>query len=162
MQQPLSQEFPVLDGSIQSKGKSVKPLPAEYTYMPTAALRTPEPQVPELVGPCVPNVLAVKETLQHEYSPLDHLRELVGKPALDKEDYISWTAYSASHQPWFTDPLTNIALLPLFLENAHTVAMINHSMNVVNGLPESRTNTSDGHGSATLCPRQKHSVEFPY
>ena len=44
---------------------------------------------------------------------------------------MSWCAYHASI--WTTEipPAANNALLPLFLESAHSVAMIKHSMDIV-------------------------------
>ena len=45
---------------------------------------------------------------------------------------MSWAAFHASLQPPLVHQVDLVALLPLFLENAHSVAMIRHGMNVVN------------------------------
>jgi len=45
----------------------------------------------------------------------------------DALDNISWSAYHAIQQTTFNRPAIT-ALLPLFLENAHTIAMIKHGM----------------------------------
>ncbi len=50
---------------------------------------------------------------------------------LNKTQWISWSAYHASIQNGIVPPPAIIALLPLFVENAHSVAMIKHSMTVV-------------------------------
>ena len=43
---------------------------------------------------------------------------------------VSWAAYHASYQPE-SHVICHTALLPLFFEPAHTVAMINHSLCVI-------------------------------
>ncbi len=49
---------------------------------------------------------------------------------------LSWSAYHASKQEPGNRVITPTALLPLFLENAHTVAMIRHSMDVIKSAVE--------------------------
>ena len=44
---------------------------------------------------------------------------------------LSWTAYHAKHQKSRHQVITPTALLSLFQESAHTVAMIKHNMDVV-------------------------------
>ena len=48
-------------------------------------------------------------------------------------DNISWAAYHdhASNQEPRDHVITSTALLPLFQESAHTVAMIKHSLDVI-------------------------------
>ena len=45
---------------------------------------------------------------------------------------MSWAAFHAAIQPPPEHQIDIVALLPLFLENAHSVAMILHGMNVAN------------------------------
>ena len=59
------------------------------------------------------------------------VKELFEKDKLDKEDYISWSAHFASLQSQAPGSQPITALLPLFDENAHTMAMIQHSMKIV-------------------------------
>lgn len=50
------------------------------------------------------------------------------------DEAVSWSAYHAGFQPSNGESdscLTNTALLPLFYEQAHSVAMIRHSVDVV-------------------------------
>ena len=54
--------------------------------------------------------------------------ETLKKQALEKTDWISRSAYHASA---VIPPATINALLPLFLVSAHSVAMIKHSMMIV-------------------------------
>ena len=44
---------------------------------------------------------------------------------------ISWSAYLASQQETVPRPPALVALLPLFRDNAHSVAMIKHGMNII-------------------------------
>ena len=53
------------------------------------------------------------------------------KDKLDKEDYIFVSAHFASLQSQAPRSQAITALLPLFGENAHTMAMIQHSMKIV-------------------------------
>ena len=47
------------------------------------------------------------------------------------DGWISWSAYHADMQQAIIPPPAINALLPLFLDNAHSVAMIRHSMDVI-------------------------------
>uniref|UniRef100_UPI00358E92D9 uncharacterized protein n=1 Tax=Myxine glutinosa TaxID=7769 RepID=UPI00358E92D9 len=51
-------------------------------------------------------------------------------------DNTSWAAFHASQQPPDARVICPTSLLPLFLESAHTVAMIRHSMDVVKNAVE--------------------------
>ena len=53
------------------------------------------------------------------------------KGNLAEDEWVSWSAYHASIQTTEIPPAAINALLPLFLENAHSVAMIEHSMDIV-------------------------------
>ena len=66
-----------------------------------------------------------------EYGWLQHVKDIFQKDELERDDNVSWTAFHASNQPPFDGPVTAVSLLPQFLENAHSVAMINHTMNTV-------------------------------
>ena len=48
-----------------------------------------------------------------------------------KDEWVSWSAYHANIQTTVIPPAAINALLPLFLENAHSVATIKHSMDIV-------------------------------
>ena len=60
------------------------------------------------------------------------MRDLLSKQELTKEDF----AYHASIQQVVTAPCTVVTLMSLFLECAHSVAMIKHLMNVVKAATE--------------------------
>ena len=50
---------------------------------------------------------------------------------LNRMDWISWSAYHASIQTIAIPPSAIIALLPLFMDSVHSVAMMKHSMTIV-------------------------------
>ena len=76
-----------------------------------------------------------KQQTKNDYLWLDHI-----KRALESEtslEDISWAAYHASHQSSVgCGVICPTALLPLFLESAHTVAMIKHSFCVIKSAVE--------------------------
>ena len=53
------------------------------------------------------------------------------KEQLDETDWISWSAYHSSVQEAMVPPSAINTLLPLFLDNAHSIVMIKHSMSIV-------------------------------
>ena len=62
---------------------------------------------------------------------LECIRQHSSKKDLAEDECVSWAAYRASHSmPSCYQPAI-ITLLPLFTENAHSVAMIQHSMKVI-------------------------------
>jgi len=69
-----------------------------------------------------------KQHTDEEYQWLGNLDDNTG--TVDN-DNTSWAAFHASRQPPGARVVCPTSLLPLFLESAHTVAMIRHSMDVV-------------------------------
>ena len=67
--------------------------------------------------------------MKSEYQWLNKVQELLEKDKL--EDYISWSTHFSSLQSQAPRSQAIYALLPLFDENAHTMAMIQHSMKIV-------------------------------
>ena len=76
-----------------------------------------------------------KEQIEEEYLWLEHTRRLLEDNTGTYEN-ISWSAFHASRQPPLPRTISPTALLPLFLDSAHTVAMIRHSMDVVKNAVE--------------------------
>ena len=70
-------------------------------------------------------------SIEKEYEWLNHLWERLGKETLEKDDYLSWAGFHVSRQPPSTHTPAIILLLPMFLENVHSVAMILHFINVI-------------------------------
>ena len=99
-----------------------------YTQVPLAVLVTKGIIVPATDGL---GGATDDDPLSTEYEWLEHVSWLINKDTLDNDDYLSWPAYHAHLQQSINRPRTRIALLPLFMDNAHSVAMILHTMNVV-------------------------------
>lgn len=77
----------------------------------------------------------LKQHAEKDYLWLQHTQVTLQEAS--PLQYISWAAYHASQQNMpASRAICPTALLPLLLENAHTVAMIKHSMNVVRDVVE--------------------------
>ena len=107
-------------------------LPSTYTTIPPAAIKTKQFTVPPFEGPVTPtNLTTAFNALADERKWLDTVSNAVKKGSSAENEWVSWSAYHMSIQTTETPPSAIIALLPLFVENAHSVAMIKHSMDVV-------------------------------
>jgi len=127
--------IPVIDENPE-KTRRIQALPAAYTNVPPVALIRPDPVIPKVHGPVKPDNLIAAVAQSNVNVWLKHMRHLLSKQELTKEDFGSWSAYHASIQQVVTAPCTVVTLMPLFLECAHSVAMIKHSMNVVKAATE--------------------------
>ncbi|KAK2551634.1 hypothetical protein P5673_027408 [Acropora cervicornis] len=59
---------------------------------------------------------------------LSNTQELVAKEKLQPKDFVSWAAYRASQSSLCSYKPAIISLLPMFAENAHSLAMIAHTV----------------------------------
>ena len=117
-------------GQGGSSTKSVTPLPSAYTIVPPAALKTKVFSAPAVQGPVrPPNLLTAAAAKEDMYAWLSKVKTAVEKSTMD--GWISWSAYHADAHQAVIPPAAITALLPLFLDNAHSVAMIRHSMDIV-------------------------------
>lgn len=122
----------VINQTTSSSARSVVPLPSKYTNVPPAALKSKEftaPHVDGLVRP--PTLQTVTEAKEGELEWLNRVMAALKKEQLDRMDWISWSAYHAAIQETVIPPAAINALLPLFEDSAHSVAMIKHSMTIV-------------------------------
>jgi hypothetical protein len=69
----------------------------------------------------------IYESVKSEYQWMNKVEELLNK----EKRNISWSAHFASLQEEIPRPPAITGLLPFFLENAHTTAIIQHSMKVI-------------------------------
>ena len=118
-------------GSSRSSTRSVSFLPSVYTSIPSAAIKTKQftaPRFQRLVAPA--NLVTASSAVTEEYDWLNAVVNALKKENLTKDEWVSWSEYHASVE--ITEiPLEAInALLPLFLENAYSVAMIKHSVDI--------------------------------
>ena len=121
--------IPVIEATTESQRK-IAQLPEAYTNVQSTFLQVKDPIVPPEVGNLKPSS-GTPQGIDKEYEWLDHLRELFGKKTLGKEDCLSWAGFHASRKPPSAHTTAIISLLPMFAENAHSVAMILHAMNVI-------------------------------
>ncbi len=106
-------------------GKKITALPDRYTNVPPTIIAQKEQIVPPIVGPALHSeVPEIDPLIVKEYEWLNNLKHLLGKPELDIEDYISWGAYHASKQMPFNNMKTTVTFMPLFLDCAHSIALI--------------------------------------
>ena len=68
---------------------------------------------------------------EEEFQWLRNAKELASKATLEKVDFISWAAFHACRQPTTAHIPEVISLLPMFYENAHSITMILHAMNMI-------------------------------
>ena len=114
------------------KKKTLSDLPESYTdVQPVAVEVKKDCYVPKWCKSVNPSSDLIGEGKRSEYQWLDKVKELLEKDKLDKEDYIFVSAHFASLQSQAARSQAITALLPLFDENAHTMAMIQHSMKIV-------------------------------
>lgn len=122
----------VVINQSSSSTKSIAPLPTNYTNLPPAAMRTKEFSVPSVQGLVKPaNFMTFTHAKKEELGWLNKAMEALQKEHLDEMDWVSWSAYHADTQDTVIPPAAINALLPLFLDSAHSVAMIKHSMTMV-------------------------------
>ena len=115
--------------------KSISPLPTSYTNISPAALKTKELNVPSIQGHVEPaNFTTFSEVKKDEMRWLKKVMEALKKEKLDEKECVSWSAWHANKKNMVITHATINGLLPLFLVNAHSVAMIKHSMTLVQSI----------------------------
>ena len=121
----------VIDPTTSSSARSVAPLPSKYMNVPPAALKGKEFTAPTVNCPVTPaNLQTIAEAKKGELEWLNAVMAALEKEKLDPVDWISWSAYHAALEE-SVKPAAISALLPVFLDSAHSVAMIKHSMTIV-------------------------------
>ncbi|KAK3736786.1 hypothetical protein QZH41_011732 [Actinostola sp. cb2023] len=113
--------------------KSVAELPKPYTEVIPAVLQNKSPPVPETHDRLDINRIAMVDAFQEEVSWLKNVeKNLINEESLEEGQLVSWAAYHSttdqqqqSHSPAIS------ALLPLFPDQAKSVAMNRHAMNVI-------------------------------
>ena len=107
------------------------PLPEAYKYVPPAILRNKELQFAPSVIPVRPHKVAIPGAIAEEEEWLAHMERLRGKEKLDQREYVSCAGFHASRHQQEPHAVALNALMPLFYENAHTVAMVKHGVGVI-------------------------------
>ncbi|KAJ8396338.1 hypothetical protein AAFF_G00019150 [Aldrovandia affinis] len=110
-------------------------LPQSYTIVPPVVRGKCDPPVPKLAGPNKSDCQLIPQAMQMEYRWLEQMEKtVISDTPLQGDETVSWAAYHASKQSIPEEPecsVTLTSLLPLFYDQAKSVAMIRHSMDVV-------------------------------
>jgi hypothetical protein len=104
----------------------------------------------------LPNTEVFTDATTKEKQWLNHVNEYIANDIVPEDDFVTWAAFNAQLQKEAqlkVPPKANIALLPLFQDNAHSPSMIKHAMLVAKEAiqhlnPEQIPVIT---GSATLC-----------
>ena len=109
-------------------------LPPYYTDVPPVTTNMKNISVPatSMVSLTRDNF---NEQTEEEYVWLEHARRVI-EDKTGTDENISWSAFHASRQSQLARTISPTAQLPLFIDSAHTVAMIRHSMDVVKNAVE--------------------------
>lgn len=110
--------------------KQISSLPTSFTNVQPVVLSKKDLVVPLVHGPACPAILPSNTSSVKQRAWLENVRKVLDKPDLSESDAVSWAAFHANLQTSGLYPGT-VALMPLFIESAHTPAMIKHAMDVV-------------------------------
>ena len=119
--------------STSKKTRTVRSLPNCYTEVPPVRLKHEQPIISTVDGPHkgMGDVLTLE--LSAEYKWLDTVKMAIDPsvvvPRSDVQ-WFSWAAFHAAHNR-SVHPISIISMLPLFQDSSTSVAMIKHSMDVV-------------------------------
>lgn len=111
----------------------IKELPSTYTDIAPVEALTYKLQLPPTTSQLKSGETNFRPAIVDEYSWLDQASTLVtGQETVDKNIPVSWAAFD-SHQPSCAPPssVAISALLPLFPDQAKSIAMIRHAMAVI-------------------------------
>ncbi|KAK3720972.1 hypothetical protein QZH41_006543 [Actinostola sp. cb2023] len=114
-----------------TKTKKVPQLPSSYRDVPPVTVPSIELCAPKISGRIKSHPFTSNRGKDKEKDWLENVEEELSREVLDRDGAVSWAAYRASKTPLSTHQPAIIALLPMFTENAHSLAMILHSMNVI-------------------------------
>jgi len=113
---------------LKSSEKSVYPLPAFYTTVPPIS-QCNSVVVPESVKQASVLLKIIEEAQNQEFEWLDHARAQCLNSTGSLES-VTWSAYHAERITHITKQCSS-TLLPLFEDSAHSLAMVRHSMKIV-------------------------------
>ena len=122
----------VFDPSKPSTSKTISHLPSSYSEVTPMALTTGDLNASEVPQQLLTSRVSLSDERGYdEEAWLSNTQELVAKEKLQPKDFVSWAAYRASQSSLSSYKPAIISLLPMFPENAHSLAMIAHSMCVI-------------------------------
>ena len=123
----------VFDPSKSSTSKKIASLPSYYTEVPLLTLSSSDIVVPNTSARLVSTSDrdAISNNSDREEDWLDNTRQVLNERELTKEDIVSWAVYRASKSSLSSHQSALKSLLPMFTENAYSLAMIAHAINVI-------------------------------
>ena len=117
--------------------RKVRPLPSCYDEVRPVASTGKQNIVPYTDGFIHPTSLdTVVQGRDKEVAWLQKAVTALERSQPEKDEFISWSAYHANLQEETIPPPAITAMLPMFHEAAHTLAMIKHAMTLVQSLTE--------------------------
>lgn len=124
---------PILINREGAKMKTLSCLPESYAEVQPAFEEAKKDLfVPKHNDSSKPPSDLIESNMAVEHTWLRKVEQMLDKEKLEEKAYISWSAHFASLQTaQVLRPPAITGLLPLFYENAHSIAMIQHSMKVV-------------------------------
>ena len=137
------QERAPVQPSFDHPTRSIAPLPKQYAEVPSVQPWKTNPPFHSTTVKA-DDFQSLMVDLSDEKKWLEHVKNVLEDNSQNEiqESNLSWAAFHASRTVGVTDIPPDIScLLPLFQEEAKSVAMILHSMNTVKS--ESRTNSCD-------------------
>ena len=124
----------IVGGSREASSKMIGRLPHYYTDVPRVSTNMKNISVPATTVVSLARYNFNKQT-EEEYTWLEHTRRVI-EDNTGTDENISWSAFHASRQPQLARTISPTALLPLFFDSTHTVAMIRHPVDVVKNAVE--------------------------
>lgn len=110
--------------------RKMKPILESYITVPPAAFPDDSPPPHKTEGQAVPGMSPV-DSDHMQLAWASSVENLLKKPELNADDDISWSAHFAASQDSCPRPPAISGLMPLFRENAHSLAMVKHGMDVI-------------------------------
>ena len=115
----------------ECSSKVVKPLPEFYAYVPPSSTTQRNVKIPSVPDHTLLCTQVSDADIIDQYCWLRKVNDVIMKEDKDEEN-TSWSAFHASIKPLDKNtPKCQTSLLPLFEDAAHSVAMIRHSMSLV-------------------------------
>ena len=111
------------------KSSTIKPLPDIYVTVPPSVFRQASPTPPKKDGNQDKGTLTEREQDKDNIEWLETVHKAMSDDGVIMEN-ISWSAHFANLQQ-DVRPAAITALLPLFSESAHSLAMVKHSMDLI-------------------------------
>ena len=120
---------PIIDNN-SVRSITIKPILESYSTVPPATFPNDIPMPNTTEGRAIPDE-SIRDYDDQQQSWAKVVNELLKKPELGAHDNISWSAHFATLQDSCQRPPAISGLMPLFRDNAHSLAMAKHGMDVI-------------------------------